>query len=265
MRVMIAIPCSFALLLALPALARATTQTWLVTRALCEVGELKFGMQTPIGQGLKSGGASSWLATAAGIGSVALHLFLAATDRPASWYDAVAVFATLATTGIAVTRRDAASFGFRLSPLQGWAYWAATAFVLVGLMGLVYWVTMLWVLGQSIPAGMLPIWDTTQIWPAFLWMCVQAPLWEEPVYRLALCPPLVARLGPAAAIVVGGILFFIPHVLWGVAGINNFVGGFVLAWAYLKSGTIAVPIALHALGNFCIFAIQVALFYCYHA
>ena len=142
MRIMIAIPCSFALLLALPALARATTQTWLVTRALCEVGELKFGMQTPIGQGLKSGGASSWLATAAGIGSVALHLFLAATDRPASWYDAVAVFATLATTGIAVTRRDAASFGFRLSPLQGWAYWAATAFVLVGLMGLVYWVTM---------------------------------------------------------------------------------------------------------------------------
>ncbi len=36
------------------------------------------------------------------------------------------------------------------------------------------------------------------------------------------------------------------------------VGGFFLAWAYLKSESLAVPVLLHGLGNLCALAGQVA-------
>jgi membrane protease YdiL (CAAX protease family) len=41
----------------------------------------------------------------------------------------------------------------------------------------------------------------------------------------------------------------ILHVLYGNAGPDNLIAGFFLAWAYLKSGTILVPVVLHSLGN----------------
>ncbi len=42
---------------------------------------------------------------------------------------------------------------------------------------------------------------------------------------------------------------------------DNLVAGFFVAWAYLRSETIVIPIALHALGNLVVVAgdhIQVA-------
>lgn len=37
------------------------------------------------------------------------------------------------------------------------------------------------------------------------------------------------------------------------------IGGFVLAWAYLKSGSIMIPIGLHSLGNLGLLAFNAAV------
>ena len=39
---------------------------------------------------------------------------------------------------------------------------------------------------------------------------------------------------------------------------DNFIAGFFLTWAYLKGGSLAVPVVLHALGNLCAVAAQAA-------
>ena len=58
-----------------------------------------------------------------------------------------------------------------------------------------------------------------------------------------------ALLNAASGLLFGGL-----HVLYGNPGPDNLVAGFFLAWAILKSGSILVPLALHALGNLCVIA-----------
>lgn len=92
-------------------------------------------------------------------------------------------------------------------------------------------------------------------------MCVTAPVIEETLYRLALCVPMTALMGPWRTIVVSGVLFGLLHVVYGNPSPENLVGGLFLAWAYLKSGSIAVPVLLHSLGNMVALGSQVAVWY----
>ena len=91
---------------------------------------------------------------------------------------------------------------------------------------------------------------------AFLPACVNAPIIEETIYRLILCVPAVCLLRPAGAIVLSGAVFAAYHFTSGVASPDNFVAGYILCWAYLKSGSLLVPMVLHALGNLCILLLQ---------
>lgn len=68
---------------------------------------------------------------------------------------------------------------------------------------------------------------------------------EETIYRLAPCAPLAIVLGPWRAIAVSGLVFGALHVVAGNPSPENVVGGFLLAWVYVKSGSIAVPVLLH--------------------
>ncbi len=222
-------------------------------------------VQTPIGQTLKSGGPLFWLAQATALAVVGVDFALTAIGRltiGSQWRLAAVAVVTAVT--MALCRRDAASFGFRLSPLQGWAYWAR-ATILIGLAMLVLvvaaWCVVVGLLGYPIPAKYFYISHSSQIWPVLVMLCFDAPLAEEADFRLSLCVAVTAWLGPRAAIVTSGVLFGLVHVLAGRAGPDNLVAGFILAWAYLKSGTLVVPIALHSLGNLCAFAYQVAHFY----
>jgi membrane protease YdiL (CAAX protease family) len=52
------------------------------------------------------------------------------------------------------------------------------------------------------------------------------------------------------------------HIVAGVPSPENLVGGFFLAWAFLKSSSIAVPVVLHSLGNLCALLGQVGAWYC---
>jgi len=143
---------------------------------------------------------------------------------------------------------DLDSVGLRLKPVQGWWYWFRIS-LLIGLIILAIMLLMggVWVLtGRDLPVY------TTQphnIVPSVLWFCLFTPVLEEVTYRLVLCMPLAVLVGPRWTIVASGLVFGGLHVAYGTPSPTNFLGGFVLTWAYLKSGSIAVPVILHSLGN----------------
>jgi membrane protease YdiL (CAAX protease family) len=53
------------------------------------------------------------------------------------------------------------------------------------------------------------------------------------------------------------VLFGLIHVLGGNPGPDNLIAGFFLQWAYMKSGTVLVPLAMHSSGNLIAFSAQV--------
>jgi len=154
------------------------------------------------------------------------------------------------------------AFGFRIVPRQGWRFWIrATAMV-----GAVLFVILLCygigfvALGYRLPEPRIR--GFSQLLPLFLWMCITAPLAEEVLYRLVFCPPCTALLGAPACILLNGMTFAALHVIYGNPSPENLLGGFVLCWAFLKSETLIIPIALHAGGNLCAFLANVA-YYCW--
>jgi membrane protease YdiL (CAAX protease family) len=159
-----------------------------------------------------------------------------------------------------LTDGDLASVGLHLTPSQGWRWWAKVSLWIGLAVAACFVVGMeLWLLsGRD-----LQIYATSPgaIGPALLWMCVITPVLEESIYRLALCVPLAVCPGPWTAIVVSGLAFAAMHVVAGVPSPENLVGGLFLAWAYLKSESIFVPVLLHSLGNLCALAVQVGTWY----
>lgn len=133
-------------------------------------------------------------------------------------------------------------------PAPGWLYWVrisvlfgASLFVLIAV-----GVAVLYVSGQAIPID--PV-TPTEIPEAFNRMCVESPLLEEVIYRQAICAALISLTSPRMTILVAGTVFALLHWVYGNPSPENQVGGFLLAWVYLRSGTLAVPILLHAVGN----------------
>jgi membrane protease YdiL (CAAX protease family) len=201
------------------------------------------------------------LASAVGASVVTAHLALVWWGRYLETIEGTGVLAVVALAAhLRLTDGDLASVGLHLTPSQGWWWWvkvslwiglAVTACLVVGL--------GLWVLsGRDLPIYATP---PSDLGPSFLRMCVFAPVVEEVIYRLALCVPLAVWLGPCRAIVVSGLAFAGLHVLGGNPSPENLVGGLFLAWAYLKSESIVVPVLLHSLGNLCALAGQVGTWY----
>jgi membrane protease YdiL (CAAX protease family) len=220
-------------------------------------------MDTPIGRSLNAGSVDAWITTAIALAVVSCDLVLCGSRQfTTSWRFALAIAAVAPSALLAARRRDPASFGFRLSPLQSWAYWARVTIYLGALLLIVLLAAAaiaIGVLHLSVPRGYIG--HPSQIGQLFIWMCVYAPLSEEAVYRLAICPAAIAWFGPKTAIAVSGVAFALAHVLGGNASPENQIAGFLLAWSFLRSGSIAVPIALHFLGNLCAFSWHVILFY----
>lgn len=140
------------------------------------------------------------------------------------------------------------SLGMCLAPTQGWRYWcilAPTVGLLVACLAapaIGIWLCFGWQMGINSSFD----WNYSGVTAD---IGVRAPITEELIYRMGVCAPVSAWLGPRTSIVISGVLFALIHVLYGNANPINVVSGFVLAWAYLKSNTILVPIILHGLGN----------------
>ncbi len=139
---------------------------------------------------------------------------------------------------------DRRPLGLTIRPRQGWWMWIRIGLVL----GVMLFILMLAGLYYS---GMQ---STTQLRNLasieFFWRgVVGAPLLEEPIYRLLLCVPLVPLLGARATVIVSGLVFAHMHFHFGVLGPDNAIAGYFLAWSYIKSECLLVPILYHAFGN----------------
>lgn len=169
------------------------------------------------------------------------------TDADAFAGRALLTLGVLLAYGVCA-RGDWLAIGLRVTPVEGWRWWSG-----VGCR-----------LAVVVPAAAIPIgliwrqcgwgWDsvagafTYNEWPLSE-CCVRYPVFEEMLYRLAVCVPVAARFGRNSAIAASGVLFGTIHVIYDALNPVNVIAGFLLAWAFLKSGSIAVPILLHALGN----------------
>ncbi len=177
----------------------------------------------------------------------------------AEWnHSTIALMGTIAV--IILHDGNVSGLGFRRTPLQGWWYWGRMALWLglwVALIVIVFGVvafTMSWT---------IPIYRAN---PQFLlhylfFMCLYAPLIEEIVYRSLLAVALHSTLGDQGLIVVSGLVFAAVHWAYGNPSPENQIGGFLLAWAFVRSKTILVPLAMHSAGNLVALMVQVINWY----
>lgn len=220
-------------------------------------------METPIGKALISSEHMRWSITTMSIVAVVADMTLVSLAPMAiEWRYALASLLVVWLGATALRSHDRTSFGFVLSPLQGWRYWMKAAVLVGALVLLILAIAAgiaFGVLKYSVPPSRVS--HSSQVWPLFVWMCILSPVFEEIIYRLAICVPATALFGSTAAIIVSGVFFAALHVIYGCPSPENLLGGFVLSWAFLKSGTLVMPIALHSLGNFFAFGFQVAYYW----
>ncbi len=155
---------------------------------------------------------------------------------------------------------DRKSLGLRTSPVQGWLPWVSTSLKL----GCAVAVCIAAGLGMWVATGhsLRPqITEPSFLWSRFLQMCFVAPVVEESVYRVVACGLIAAIVGHRQTIAINGVLFGLLHVCYGNPSPENLVGGFFLAWSFLKSEAILVPLILHSVGNMLALAAQVSAWY----
>ncbi len=203
------------------------------------------------------------LGLALAIAAAALAVDLSGLLQPTSRYRFAIALAGAAGL-LLVARGDRLTLGltFRIRP--GLRYWIkATLIAGAIVVGVSVLASAVWLLsGRSFDTRPLLV-SVDQFRPRLWNAVVVAPLLEEPLYRLILCAPLCAALGRLPTIVASGALFAYLHFHYGNPGPDNFVAGYILAWAYLKSDSLLVPIALHALGNLCVMGAQIGYYYYY--
>lgn len=82
----------------------------------------------------------------------------------------------------------------------------------------------------------------------FLMAVVAAPFFEEVIFRGIMCKSM-ARFNKGFAVIFSALLFGIAHMNL-YQGIPAFGMGIILAFVYLRSGSLWVPILMHAVNNF---------------
>jgi len=166
-------------------------------------------------------------------------------------------------TSVYLSGGDLLSLGLRSRPKQGWIPWIwisakiSCVIAVCVVVGLGAWQLM----GNKLR---IPNADPAYVTHHFLHMCVVAPVLEEAIYRMIVCLPLVSMIGCWKTIAINGILFASLHFVYGNPSPENLVGGFFLAWVYLKSETILLPILFHSIGNFVALCCQLAASYYLH-
>jgi membrane protease YdiL (CAAX protease family) len=103
-----------------------------------------------------------------------------------------------------------------------------------------------------VPEFMVGAYKTAYFTP-FLWfaLVVAAPLSEEIFFRGFLFKGIEnSRIGPTGALIITSLFWSVAHTQYDAYGmVSLFVGGLLLGWARLKSNSIYIPVAMHALMN----------------
>ncbi len=215
-------------------------------------------MESRIGSGLS--GAKAWVAAVAGLAAVGFDL----AQGGAMAYSipriglGVAVLIFMAS----LAGNDRGSVGFTLHARPSWSFWPKWTMFLGGIVlaGSLVVSAGLWMF-DSLPTLQGEFHSKEQILNSLWQGCLWAPVEEELLYRGALCVPLAALIGRRWTVFVGGLTFAALHYVYGNLGVNHVFAGFVMSWAYLRSGSLLVPILLHSLGNLLVWFLHVGLFY----
>lgn len=178
---------------------------------------------------------------------------------------ALAVIAALAL--LALGKWDRGAFGFVIRPAPSVLYWVRTVALLGVVLGAVVAGTMVAIrqMGYRISTDSM-FSSSSQFGPFVLEYCVLIVIFEEVIYRLVVCAPAVRIVGAWGTVVLSGVVFALLHSLYLnllTPGVLGFYGaaGLLLGWAYLRSGSLLVSMALHALGNGAIGAYHAFLLY----
>jgi membrane protease YdiL (CAAX protease family) len=213
-----------------------------------------FAMDTPLGHALQKSSAKAWIALGIALAAIFADFFLESLRLRSLVIGASVLILVLLAQG------DKASLGLVVRPRPSYRYWvkvtlgigtAVAGFCIVA--GF-----LLWIMGIRMP---IPARPPESILSDLVSYCISAPVLEEALYRLVLCVALVRIAGPWWTIFVSGAIFAALHFVWGNASPDNFIAGYFLAWAFLKSGSVLTPIVLHSLGNLCVLALHVANWY----
>jgi len=143
---------------------------------------------------------------------------------------------------------NSAAHGLLQRPREGWRHWGRFALRAAGviLVLCLACAPVWWLMGWPLPIHRKGPQDWQE---SFYWMCIVAPVYEEIVYRMLLTVTLLPLLGERWIIVVSGVLFGWIHSQRGNPSPDNLIAGLFLQWAYLRSGALLVPIAMHSAGN----------------
>lgn len=212
-------------------------------------------METRIGHTFQGHRIAAWLAVLVAVVAVATDMWLSASRVDQETLRLVVAVVAISIIA-ALCRGNRASLGVTHRMLPSYWYWTKVTLFIGLAVGLFYIVSsvVLHIVGIQIPVPATP---PDQILSSWIYMCVKAPLLEESTYRLVLCVPLVAVVGPRVTIILAGAVFAALHFVYGNPSPDNFIAGYFLVWAYLKSGSIATPILLHSLGNACALVVHV--------
>jgi uncharacterized protein len=149
------------------------------------------------------------------------------------------------------------ALGLKLTSPQGTGYWLRVAGLFAAIIVALAAVAacVFYVAGWRVPVPRL---DPQFVGHAAFNMCIYAPFVEETVFRSLLTFAVLPMLGERWTIIVSGVVFALVHILRGNPGPDNLVAGFMLQWAFLRSGSIVVPIAFHAGGNLIALSFHIA-------
>ncbi len=220
-------------------------------------------VQTPIGSSVNSSGWRSAACALTAAAVVCADYWLVWTGRTSLTGSRMIPPMVALAAYVVLYRGDLSAMGLRLIPIQGLRYWG-TATVLIGAaIGtfLLLAVAAALSIGYQIP---LYVVRPEQLGGRFVEMCVIPPIFEEAIYRFGFCTGSVPVLKPWGTIVVSGMTFGALHILYGNPGPDNLIAGYFLAWAYLKSGTVVMPVILHSLGNLCTLVLHFGTWYWHH-
>ena len=147
-----------------------------------------------------------------------------------------------------------ADLGLRFRPFADDFRWttrvvAALLALSVVLMGIA--VVVLRILQPPLAGWPLELRKSGGLFPYFLTSIVAAPLVEEFVYRGLLTPALLAGYGRRGAVLAGGLLFWVLHLVYDKPWwmVHYFAAGAILTWAFLRRGRLWICVVLHAGGN----------------
>jgi len=212
-------------------------------------------VNTQIGQGMRGSRFRAPLAVAVAATAVAADFVLVLLQAGTDANRMLLALLSLSVLFL-ITRDRGRSLGLVLRLHPNYVYWAKAAVAIGAVVGVFCAIAAIVIWKLGIPAEM-PRAAPESVPSRLVHMCVVAPFLEETLYRVVLCAPLAAVVGTRWTIFLAGAVFAGLHFAYGNPGPDNFIAGFFLAWAYLKSGSIVTPIVLHSMGNGVALAAQV--------